>query len=101
MDDRSSLAGLVANQYRQAIQSAYARSRADIEALHCLLDAAQRAFDAGAWQGGSSNRRYGVLIDLRQQAHSMALQAASEFDRVARTQADLVPADSWQARWFW
>ena len=94
-------AGLVANQYRQAIASAKARSRSDVEALSGLLDAAKRAFEAGAWRGGASDERYGQLVELRKDAQNAAAQAQNEFDYGLRAQAPMVPADSWQARWFW
>jgi len=90
---------LVPNRYRVAVMMTKHASGSDIDDLQDLLEAAMKAFEAGAWEGGLADDCHGRLLELRDRAQAAAARCEGELDYAIAGQALEVPVDSWQARW--
>jgi len=89
------------NRYRDDVAFQHAGAVGSIRELSELMDAAVRAFQAGAWvsQSNAAMDAYKKLLSLQSSARSTAQSVEDEFDDALSRQPHYVDESSWQAKW--
>jgi hypothetical protein len=93
------MTGEIPNPYKHAVGRALGTMRPQAHAAATALEAAKKAFAAGAWTGGASGA-FGANLQGRDKAVKAATSACvNELETVYRGEPEQVAPTAWQVRW--
>jgi hypothetical protein len=93
------VAGEVPNPYKAAVGRALGTVRGQATTAETALDAAKKAFAAGAWTGGTSDAFSADLNGRDTAAKNGAHGCVTELEGIYTKEPDKVEPGAWQIHW--
>ncbi len=93
------MTGDVPNPYKHAVGRALTTLRPQVHAAAIALDAAKKAFAAGAWTGGASGAFAADLQGRDKAVKAAATACVTELETIYRGEPEQVAPTAWQIRW--